>query len=198
MRSTSRRACLVLAALGLLGLGGCDSSKAGFTGTDITGAPFAKGFELPDGDGKVWRLSDFAGKAVVVFFGYSQCPDVCPTTMAELAQAKQLLGKDGERVQGVFITVDPERDTPEVVKAYAAAFDPGFVGLRPASDEQLRQVAKDFKVVYGKDAGGTPQSYTVSHTAASFVFDPQGRVRLYEPYNIGAKALAGDLAQLLK
>lgn len=207
LHAISRRACLrgaaFASALGLLGLAGCDQlsggpAKPGFKGVDITGAPYAQGFELADGDGKTWRLTDFAGKAVVLFFGYTQCPDVCPTTLAEVAKAKQLLGADGERVQGVFITVDPERDTPEIVKAYAAAFDASFVGLRPADEAQLRQVARAFKIVYSKEPGSTPQNYTVSHTAASFVFDPQGQVRLYEPYNVGAEALAQDLAQLLR
>ncbi|ARU06681.1 SCO family protein [Comamonas serinivorans] len=205
MRAISRRSGLAAASvgvLGLLGLSGCDQRPDGqtvrFTGVDITGAPYAQSFELADGDGKTWRLADFAGKAVVLFFGYTQCPDVCPTTLVEVAKAKQLLGRDGERVQAVFVTVDPERDTPEVVKAYAAAFDPSFIGLRPTGDEQLRQLAKAFKIVYSKEPGRTPESYTVSHTSASFVFDPQGQVRLYEQYNVGAEALAKDLAQLLR
>jgi protein SCO1/2 len=133
---------------------------------------------------------------VVVFFGFTQCPDVCPTTLTEVAQAKKLLGPDGERVQGVFVTVDPARDTPEVLKAYMANFDPGFVALR-GSPEQLEAVAKDFKVYYKKVEGKTPTSYTMEHSAASFVFDPQGRLRLYTRYGSGAQALADDLKILL-
>lgn len=192
-----RHALHLIAAAGLPALvAACGEKKPQFSGIDLTGADYAKGFQLPDVDGKVRTLQDFAGKAVVVFFGYTQCPDVCPTTMAEIAQAKQILGADGARVQGVFITVDPERDTPQVLKAYAASFGPDFVALR-GTPEQTAAVAKDFKVFYKKVDGKAPGTYTMDHTAASFVFDPQGRLRLYTRYGTGPQALAGDLKQIL-
>lgn len=202
MHNVSRRFWLhgasAFGAVAVLGLSACGSEQPKFTGVDITGVPYAKGFELRDGDGQVRRLSDFAGKVVVLFFGYTQCPDVCPTTLAELAKAKALLGDKGAKVQGIFITVDPERDTPQVVKDYASAFDPSFIGLRPDNAEQVTQVTKEFKIIYSKDPSSTPGTYTVSHTAASLVFDPEGKARLYEQYNIGAEALAKDIGLLIK
>jgi protein SCO1/2 len=178
-------------------LGGCMESKPQFRAVDITGADYAKDFRLPDANGQPRGLKDFAGKAVVVFFGFTQCPDVCPTTLVELAQARKLLGADGDKVQGVFITVDPERDTPEVLKAYMANFDPSFVALRGTPD-QLAAVAKDFKVYYKKVEGKTPTSYTMDHSAASYVYDAKGRLRLYTRYGGGPQALADDLRLLLK
>ncbi len=177
-------------------LAACGEKKPQFAAVDLTGADYARDFQLPDASGQQRSLKDFKGKAVVVFFGYTQCPDVCPTTMAELAQAKKLLGPEGDKVQGVFITVDPQRDTPEVLKAYMANFDPGFVALR-GTPEQTAAVAKDFKVYFKKVEGKTPTSYTMDHSAASFVYDPQGRLRLYTRYGTGPQALAGDLKLLL-
>ena len=193
-----RRRLLQLIAAGSLPglLAACGERKPQFSAVDLTGADYAKDFQLPDVDGKPRSLSDFRGKAVVVFFGYTQCPDVCPTTLAEIAEAKKLLGPDGQKVQGVFITVDPERDTPEVLKAYVASFGPDFVALR-GTPEQTAAVAKDFKVYFKKVEGKAPGTYTMDHTAASFVFDPQGRLRLYTRYGSGAQALAGDLKLLL-
>lgn len=195
------RRVFVLGALGALTackpMGGTDAPKAMFKAVDVTGADYAKDFSLPDTDGKVRTMADFKGKAVLVFFGFTQCPDVCPTTMAELAQVKKQLGADGERIQGIFITVDPERDTPEVLKAYLSNFDPSFVALR-GTPEQTLATAKAFKIFYEKVPGKTPESYTVNHTAASYVFDPQGRVRLYVRYGSGAEALAADFKQLLQ
>lgn len=185
-----------LSAAALAQLAACMESKPQFKAVDLTGADYAKDFQLPDADGKMRSLKDFRGKAVVVFFGFTQCPDVCPTTLAELAQAKKLLGPLGDKVQGIFITVDPERDTPEVLKAYMANFDPGFVALR-GSPEQLAAVAKDFKVFYKKVEGKTATSYTMDHSAASYVYDPEGRLRLYTRYGGGAQALADDLKLLL-
>jgi protein SCO1/2 len=186
-------------ALGLLAaaaLAACGEKKPQFSSVDLTGADYAKDFSLPDTAGKTRTLQDFRGKAVVVFFGYTQCPDVCPMTMAEIAQAKKLLGGDGAKVQAVFITIDPERDTPELLKNYAANFGPDFVALR-GSPEQTAATAKDFKVYFKKVDGKTPGGYTMDHSAASFVFDPQGRLRLYTRYGTGAQALADDLKQLL-
>jgi protein SCO1/2 len=182
----------------LLALVGCGQDKPAFRGVDITGATYAQGWELADQNGQVRTLKDFAGKAVVVFFGYTQCPDVCPTSMQELAEVKRLLGKDGERLQGVFITVDPERDTAELLKSYMANFDPSFVALRASTPEQLDKVTKDFKIYFKKVEGKTPTSYTMDHSAGSYTFDAQGRVRLYNRYGSGAPALAEDLKILLK
>lgn len=183
---------------GLFGLmAGCTDAKPQFTSIDITGADYAKDFALADHNGQLRSIKDFQGKVVVVFFGFTQCPDVCPTSMAELAEIKKMLGADGERLQGLFVTLDPERDTPEVLKAYMANFDPGFLALRPELDK-LPQVAKDFKIFYKKVDGKMPGSYSLDHSAGSYVFDPQGRVRLYSRYGSGAPALAADVKLLLK
>lgn len=196
MTTTRRAFAIGVAAL----LGGCDriagiGARPTFHFTDITGAEFARKLELPDADGKPRSLADWRGKVVVVFFGYTQCPDVCPTTMAELAQIRTMLGTDGDRLQTVFVTIDPERDTPEVLKAYLANFGANVVGLR-GSAEQTAAAAKEFKVFYAKVPGKTG-GYTMDHSAASFVFDPTGRVRLFVPYGSDPKLLAGDVKQLL-
>jgi protein SCO1/2 len=198
---TSSRRSFALGTAALTLLAGCDriagvGAKPAFHFTDITGAEFARRLELPDVDGKERSLADWKGKVVVVFFGYTQCPDVCPTTMAELAQIRQLLGSDADRLQTVFVTIDPERDTPEILKAYVANFGPGVTALRGTA-EQTAAAAKEFKVFYAKVPGKTPGSYTMDHSAASFVFDPIGRVRLFVPYGGDPKVLAADLKQLL-
>lgn len=187
-----------LLSLGAAALAACaPAGKPQFKAVDITGADYARDFSLPDPDGRMRSLKDFQGKAVVVFFGYTQCPDVCPTTMAEIAEAKKLLGPDGARVQGVFITVDPERDQPELLKAYVGNFGPDMVALR-GTPEQTAAAAKDFKVFYKKNEGKTPGNYAMDHTAASYVYDPRGQLRLYSRYGSGAQALADDLRLLLK
>ena len=187
-----------MAALVLAGCepAGPSAPKQSFRGVDITGADYARSLSLPDQNGQQRSLADFKGKVVVVFFGYTQCPDVCPTTMAELAQIKKAMGKDGERVQGVFVSVDPERDTPEILKSYMASFDESFVALRGSAD-QTKAAAKEFKVFYGKVPGKTEGSYSVDHTAGSFIFDPAGKVRLFVRYGGGAEALTADLKALL-
>ena len=190
---------LTLAALLCTGalLGACSpSAKPSFHSIDITGADYSTELNLPDADGKERHLSDFKGKIAVVFFGYTQCPDVCPTTMLELAQVKKALGADGARIQGIFVTVDPERDTPALLKAYMANFDPSFIALRGTPDE-IKAVAKNFKVFYAQVPGKTPSTYTVDHTAGSYVFDTQGHVRLFTHYGSGADALTSDLKVLL-
>ena len=179
-----------------LGLAACSEPRPSFNAVDITGADYAKDFSLKDVDGKVRTLADFKGKVVVLFFGYAQCPDVCPTTMTEMAQVKQQLGSDGDKLQVLFVTVDPARDTPEVLKAYMGAFDPSFVALIP-TPEQLAAVAKDFKVYYKKVDGKTPTSYAMDHSAASYIYDPQGRLRLYARYGAGVPAMVSDLKTLL-
>lgn len=175
----------------------CAPEKPQFKSIDLTGADYAQGFALTDHNGQVRNLKDFAGKVVVVFFGFTQCPDVCPTTMAELAEVKKLLGPDGDKLQAVFISVDPERDTPELLKAYMGNFDPSFVALRPTL-AQLSEVAKDFKVYYKKVEGKTPGSYTMDHSAGSYIFDAKGRIRLYNRYGSGAETLASDIRLLIK
>jgi protein SCO1/2 len=191
------RRTALLSLAGLLALAGCaPRDKPQFKSVDITGADYARDFALPDADGRMRSIKDFAGKAVVVFFGYTQCPDVCPTTLQEIAEAKKLLGPEGDKVQGIFITVDPARDQPELLKAYVANFGPDFVALR-GNDEQTAAVAKDFKVYYKRVEGKAPGSYFMEHTAASYVYDPQGKLRLYTRYGSGAQALADDLKLLL-
>ncbi|WP_334154896.1 SCO family protein [Tepidimonas sp.] len=183
--------------LGLGWLAGCGDRPAAFSGIDITGADYAQGFDLSDQYGQRRTLADFRGKVVVVFFGFTQCPDVCPTSLGELAEARRLLGPDGERLQGIFISVDPERDTPEVMRAYMASFDPSFLALR-ATPGELPALAKAFKVYYKKVEGQTPSSYTMDHSAGSYVYDTQGRLRLYHRYGSGAQALASDVRRLLR
>ena len=193
-----RRALIVLSALAALGpLAACRRTDAPqFKAIDITGAEYARALDLSDTEGAQRHLADFKGKVTVVFFGYTQCPDVCPSTMLELAEVKKALGKDGERVQGVFVTVDPERDTAAVLKAYVANFNPDFVALR-GSLEETQAAAKQFKVFYAKVPGKTPESYTMDHTAGSYVFDSKGQVRLFTRYGTGAEALKHDLQLLL-
>ncbi len=190
-------ACGGLLALGMGLLGACSESKPQFSGVDITGADYAKNFRLTDHNGQERSIDDFRGKAVILFFGYTQCPDVCPTSMAELAEVKKLLGPDGNKLQGLFVTLDPERDTPELLKAYMVNFDPTFLALRTTPDK-LAALAKDFKIYYKKAEGKTPTSYTLDHSAGSYTFDPQGRLRLYNRYGSGAPALAADVKLLLK
>jgi len=193
---TMHRRTLLAAAIATTLLGACSKQAPAFKAVDITGAEYATGFNLTDHNGQKRTLADFKGKAVVIFFGYTQCPDVCPTSMTELAQAKQLLGPDGDKLQGLFISVDPERDTPEVMKAYMASFDPTFLALY-ASAGELPEVARQFKIYYKKVDGPTPTSYTMDHAAGSYVYDTQGRIRLYHRYGSGAQALADDVKLLL-
>ncbi len=207
MVALHRRQLIRLSAGGLglgLGLGlvtalaGCERllPAVAFKAVDITGANYALDFDLPDADGQRRRVADFKGKLVVVFFGFTHCPDVCPTTLLELAQARKLLGADAARVQGIFVTVDPERDTAALLKAYVGNFGADLVALR-GSAEETKTTAKHFKVYYAKVPGRTPDSYTIDHTAGSYVFDSKGKVRLFTRYGVGAQALADDLKLLL-
>ena len=168
-----------------------------FKSIDLTGADYARGFALTDHSGQQRSLKDFAGKVVVVFFGFTQCPDVCPTSMAELASIKKALGADGAKLQGIFISVDPERDTLEVLKSYMLNFDPTFLALRP-TPEQLPGAAKDFKIYYKKVEGRTDTSYSMDHSAGSYVFDTRGNLRLYSRYGSEVDGLVSDIRQLLK
>jgi protein SCO1/2 len=179
-------------------LAGCQPAPQppSFLATDITGAAFARDFRLTDHNGQVRTLADFKGKAVAVFFGYIHCPDVCPTTLSDFAAALQLLGPLGERVQVIFVTVDPQRDTPDLLKQYVPAFNPGFLGM-VADAETLKQLAKEYKVVYQKTAVKTADDYLIDHTAGTYVYDPQGNLRLLMPYGSSPDAIAQDLKTLL-
>ena len=186
----------VAVALGLMA--GCGDAKGpAFNAIDLTGANYAQDFALTDPNGQPRSLKDFKGKVVVVFFGFTQCPDVCPATMAELAEVKRQLGPDGDKLQGVFITVDPERDTPELLKAYMGNFDPSFIALSTSVDK-LPALAKDYKLYYKKVEGKTPGSYTMDHSAGSYIYDTQGRLRLYTRYGTGVPSLTADIRALLQ
>ncbi len=178
---------------------GCDSQpKASFKSTDITGAEFARDFTLTDHHGAKRRLVDFKGKVVVIFFGFTHCPDVCPTTLAEMAKAMKQIGPDAaERVQVLFVTVDPERDKPAVLKNYVTAFHPSFLGLW-GDEEALNRTKSEFKMVAVKNGETSPGNYTVDHSTQSFVYDAQNRVRLYVPNAKIGEALAHDIGMLLQ
>jgi len=179
-----------------LALAACSAEKPAFKAIDITGATYAQQLELPDVSGQKRSLADFKGKVTIVFFGYAQCPDVCPGTLVEIADARQKLGADGAKVQPVFVTVDPERDTAQVLKEYVAGFGPDVVALR-GDLEQTQAAAKAFKVFFAKVPGKEPGSYTIDHTAGAYVFDREGRVRLFVRYGSGTEALLHDLKLLL-
>jgi protein SCO1/2 len=174
----------------------CSDSKASFASIDITGADYAKGFELTDHNGKVRHLSDFAGKVVLMFFGYTQCPDVCPTTMTEMLEIKKALGADGDRLQVLFVTVDPERDTADLLKAYMENFDPSFLALY-TTPQKLVELTKDYKIYYKKVEGQTPTSYSMDHSAGSYLYDPKGQLRLFTRYGSPKEALTKDIQTLL-
>jgi len=190
------RTCCIAAFL--LILTAC-SPKPEFKNIDITGSTaFGKDFSLVDPDGKVRRLADFKGKVVVMFFGYTQCPDVCPTTLTEMQQVMTILGPKSDKVQVLFVTVDPQRDTAAILKQYVPAFDSRFLGLRPEDDVALEKVAKEFKIYYKKVPGISSGSYTIDHSAGSYAFDPDGRLRLYIKHAQGPETLAHDLKELLR
>jgi protein SCO1/2 len=185
------------ACIAVLALGGCDHGGPQFKSTDITGAPYGKSLALTGHDGRPRTLADFRGKVVVLFFGYTQCPDVCPTTLAELARVMKSLGTDAGQVQVLFVTVDPERDTPDILAHYVPAFDPRFLGLY-GNLEETRAVAKEFKVFFEKRPGSTPGSYTVDHSAQVYVLDKKGRLRLFVREQRIATDLPHDLRLLLQ
>jgi protein SCO1/2 len=187
----------LLAAAALALVAGCAPEAPSFKGADVTGASFGRDFALTGHDGKPRTLADFRGKAVVVFFGFTQCPDVCPTALSTLAEAMRRLGPDAARVQGLFVTIDPERDTADLLSRYVPAFHPSFLGLYGDAEATAR-VAKEFKVIYQKVPGQTPDTYTMDHSAGMFVFDPQGRLRVFESHGLGAEALAHDLREVLR
>ncbi len=182
-------------ALSLWSLAGCNNEKPSqFRGIDVSGANYAKGFTLTDHDGSERTLQDYANKAVLIFFGFTQCPDVCPTALARAAEVKRLLGPDGDKLQVLFVTVDPERDTPEMLKSYTQTFDPSFVGLY-GDAERIAEVAREYKVYYKKVPTGS--SYTLDHTALSYVYDPQGKLRVVLRHEQTAEDYAADLKLIL-
>ena len=193
MTTIWRSSPLLLALL----LAACSPDAPKFRSTDITGADFGKELALTGHDGKPRTLADFRGKAVVLFFGYTHCPDICPTTLADMAGIMKKLGKDAARVQVLFVTVDPERDTSDVLAKYVPAFDPRFLGLY-GDAAATQRAAKEFKIFYEKRAGSTPSAYTVDHSGQSYVIDPQGQLRLFVRYDRIATDLADDLRTLLK
>ncbi|MEY4506222.1 MAG: hypothetical protein RL297_800 [Pseudomonadota bacterium] len=197
--SMDRRRFVQVALASVVGvpvLMACSPEVTLFKSTDVTGATFAQDFRLKDHHGQLRTLADFKGKIVVTFFGFTQCPDVCPTSMTTMAEVKRLLGDQGERLQVLFITVDPERDTQALLKEYMANFDPGFIALRPEPDE-LKDVAAAFKIYYKKVPGSTPTSYTMDHSAGKYIFDTEGRVRLFSAYGTDAATIATDIQILL-
>ncbi|MEO6984558.1 MAG: SCO family protein [Paralcaligenes sp.] len=195
--SPSRRRFTSLAVAGLLSLSlaGC-KDPVKFQGTDISGTHLGHDMAMVDSSGTLRTLADYKGKVLLVFFGFTHCPDVCPTSMAELAQTMKLLKGDAQKVQVVMISVDPERDTGAIMNAYVKAFDPNFVGLT-GSPEQLHKTAQSFKAYYAKAAGGTPDSYTMNHSSSFYILDQTGEARVLLPGNAPAKVIAGDIHQLL-
>lgn len=192
-----RRWLSAAVASAVLALAACHADpRPEFLATDITGAEFARDFSLVDHNGQQRTLADFRGKAVAIFFGYTHCPDVCPTTLSDFAAALRQLGPDAERVQVIFVTVDPERDTPELLRQFVPAFNPGFLGMY-SDRETLKQLAKEFKVVYQKTAVKAPDDYLIDHSAGTYVYDPQGNLRLLMPYGSRPDAIARDLKTLL-
>lgn len=168
-----------------------------FHATDITGASFARDFELLDHNGKTRKLSDFRGKLVAMFFGYTHCPDVCPTTLSDFAMALKSMGADANKVQVIFVTIDPERDTPDILKKYVPAFNPAFLGMLTDS-AHLAELAKEYKVVYEKTSGRKQGDYLIDHSAGTYIYDQEGRLRLLMPYGSGAEVIATDLKALLR
>ena len=187
---------LTLALIAVI-LAACDPDAPRFNNVDITGASYARDFRLTDVNGKPRSLADFRGRVVVVFFGYTQCPDVCPTTLSDMAEVKKRLGADGDKLQVIFVTLDPDRDTRQVLAQYVPAFDPTFIALSGTRDETA-VVAKDFKVFYQKVPGRTETSYTLDHTAGSYVFDREGKVRLFLRHAGAVDPIVEDLRKLLR
>jgi protein SCO1 len=192
-----RRRNLLLASSASAGLGllGCTQQPPAFNSIDLTGADYAKDFSLKDHLGNLRTMSSFKGKFVVVFFGFVQCPDVCPTSTATMADVKKILGSKGADIQVLFVTVDPERDKPSILAEYMKNFDPEFLALVPTAEE-LKKTAEHFKIYYKQVPGKTATSYTMDHTAGKYIFDPLGRLRLYSKYGSSAAQIASDIKML--
>ena len=196
--SNKRRTLLTAAAaLGLASaLSACGKQEVAFIGSDITGTKLGQEMTMVDGTGQARTLADYKGKVAVVFFGFTQCPDVCPTAMAELSQTMELLGEDASKVQVLMISVDPDRDTPEVLAAYVSAFHPSFVGLTGTA-EQLSTTAKSFKAYYAKSPGATPDQYSMDHASSFYLIDTEGEARVLVSGSASAQEIASDIQQLL-
>ena len=195
MKALARTLFGLLLCLAIIG---CRGDLGKFSGIDLTGIQgYGTDFRLTDHTGKARTLADFRGKVVTLFFGYTHCPDVCPTTLSDMRQVMEKLGKDSERVQVLFVTLDPGRDTPELLARYVPAFHPSFLGLY-GDAETTAKTAKDFKIFYQLQPGKTPETYTVDHAAGTLVFDPQGRLRLFLNYGLSSDLIASDIRILLK
>jgi protein SCO1/2 len=194
----TRRFVLSLAAVGVLALAGCERAAPPhhFNAIDLSGAQYAHDFSLPDFDGKPRTLADFKGKVTAVYFGYTQCPDACPTTLADLAGVAKNLGADAARLQVIFITVDPSRDTAALLKNYVTNFRPDFLALR-GDEKQTKATADEFKIFYEKVPGKTADTYTIDHISGVYVFDTQGRVRLFAKQDLDPALLTDDIKALL-
>jgi protein SCO1/2 len=195
--SALARGAGALLLVATLALAACGPSEPQFRSADITGTTYGRDFALTDHRGKAVTLADYRGKAVVLFFGYTHCPDVCPTTLSELAAAMEKLGPAAKDVQVLFVTVDPARDTPELLAEYVPAFNPSFLGLYGDAEATAR-TAKEFRVFYQKQPGPTPTTYTMDHSAGTFLFDPQGRLRVYVSYGQGPDVFVHDIRELLR
>lgn len=197
LRKTGLYSLLFFVAL-FAGLAGCSDKEVAnkFNAIDITGAEFGKDFQLTDHTGKVRTLADFKGSAVVMFFGYTNCPDVCPTTMSDMSQALKLLGSDAHKVKVLFVTIDPARDTQALLAKYVPAFNPDFLGLY-GDEAATARVAKEFRIFYQKNKSNSSGNYSVDHTAGTYVFDQSGKLRLFMKYGQGAESIAHDLRELL-
>ena len=194
----SRRFLFSLATAGALALAGCERAAPPhhFNAIDLSGAQYAHDFNLPDFDGKPRTLADFKGKVTAVYFGYTQCPDACPTTLAELAGVAKSLGPDASRLQVIFITVDPSRDTAALLKNYVTNFRPDFLALR-GDEKQTKATADEFKIFYERVPGKTADTYTIDHISGVYLFDPQGRVRLFAKQDLDPALLTADIQALL-
>ena len=186
---------MAAAAFALALLTACAPSAPVFRSTDITGAEYGKTLQLTDHHGQTRTLADFKGKVITIFFGYTQCPDVCPTALSGMSEVMQQLGADGARLQVLFVTVDPERDTPELLAEYVPVFAKRFLGLYGTPDK-IAEIAKDFRVFYRK-SGDLAGHYTIDHSAGTYVFDPEGRLRLYMKHAEDPALMTADIKALL-
>lgn len=198
--SIHSRRSLIAAAMGAAFtptiLMGCSPKSVDFNSIDLTGAAYAKDFRLKDHLGNIRTMADFREKIVVLFFGFTQCPDVCPTSMSTMAEVKRLLGQQGSLLQVIFVTIDPERDTLTLLKEYMLNFDPTFLALRPEPD-QLLELSDNFKMYYKKVDGKSPTSYSMDHSAGKYIFDTKGSIRLFSKYGAEPQAIAQDIQNLL-
>lgn len=193
----ARSFALTLAAALLVACGQPAPPQPVFASTDISGVPWGRDLQLADHQGRPRKLADFHGKAVMLFFGFTHCPDVCPTALSDMARVRAQLGAEGQRVQGLFVTVDPKRDTPQLLAQYVPAFDSSFLGLR-GDEKATAAAAAEFKVFFAPQKPDARGNYTIDHSGAIFVFDPQGRLRLLMRPGMGVDAMAADIAKLLK